>query len=118
MVAPYLEKADSLGASGLSSIESRFPIVKEPTASIQEKVVGVAGMPFQYAKDGKAYVFQTYDDEYEKSKGNRIIKNTKALIGTEIRITSDVVKTIADFITNLRVEGQKYAEKQKKAATE
>jgi hypothetical protein len=113
-----LEKADSLGASGLSSLESRFPIVKEPTASIQDKVVGVAGLPFQYAKDGKAYVYSTYGDEYEKSTGGRIVKNAKAIVGTEIRVTSDAIKTIADFITNLRVQGQKFAEKEKKAATE
>jgi len=113
IVAPYLQKADSLGDSGLSSLESRFPIVKEPTASIQEKVVGVAGLPIQYAMDGKAYVFQTYGDEYEKSTGNRILKNAKAIVGTELRVTADVVKSIADFVNKLKVSGQKYAQEKK-----
>jgi len=116
MVAPYLKKADSLGDSGLSSIDSRFPIVKEPTASIQEKVVGVAGMPLQYAKDGKEYVFKTYGDEYEKSKGNGLVKQAKAIVGTEIRVTSDVLKSIADFVQKLKSSGQKYVDDKKAQA--
>jgi len=113
MVAPYLQKADSLGDSGLSSLESRFPIVKEPTASIQDKVVGVAGLPLKYAKDGKEYVFKTYGDEYEKSQGNGIVKQAKAIVGTEIRVTGDMIKGIADFLGKVKSQGQQYVSEKK-----
>jgi len=110
LIAPYLAKADSIGDSGLSSIESRFPIVKAETATIQEKVQGVAGIPWKIASDGKAYVFKTYDEEYANSQGNGIIKHAKAAIGTELKITLAFLQLVTDFLNKAKQQGKGLAE--------
>jgi len=117
IVAPYLAKADSLGDSGLSSIESRFPIVKADTATIQEKVQTAAGTPFKLASDGKNYVFKTYDDEYKKSQGSGIVKSAKAAIGTNLKLTAVVLQTVADYFSKAKQQGKEVIEKNKTTTT-
>jgi len=110
-VAPYLAKADSLGDNGLSSIESRFPIVKADTATIQEKVQTAAGTPFKLASDGKAYVFKTYDDEYSKSEGFAPVKSVKAAIGTNLKLTAVVLGFVGDYLTKAKKQTKEVADK-------
>jgi hypothetical protein len=110
LIAPYLAKVDSIGDSGLSTIDSHFPIVKAETSTIQEKVQGVAGIPWKIASDGKAYVFKTYDEEYNASQGNGIVKHAKAAIGTELKITLALFQVVTDFLSKAKQEGKEKAE--------
>jgi len=110
-VAPYLAKADSMGDSGLSSIETRFPIVKADTATIQEKVQTAAGTPFKLASDGKAYVFKTYDDEYSKSEGIAPVKTVKAAIGTNLKLIAVGLGIVGDYLTKAKKQTKEVAEK-------
>jgi len=116
-VSPYLAKADSLGDNGLSTLESRFPIVKAETATIQEKVQGIAYMPWNVASQGKDYVFQTYDDEYKKTQGTGIVKQAKAVIGTEIKLTAAFFQLVADFLGKAKQEGKEIIEKKTSNST-
>lgn len=59
--APYAKKADELASSGLSHIESTFPIVKDDTSTIVDKGKALAWWPFKLANDSKDYVFSTYN---------------------------------------------------------
>ena len=57
---PYVSKADELADSGLGSVESRFPIVKEDTHTVVDTAKSYAFWPFSYVLstwDGKP-VFQ------------------------------------------------------------
>jgi hypothetical protein len=111
VVAPYLAKADSIGDSGLSSLETRFPIVKADTATIQEKAKGVAGYPWRVAQEGKDFVFKTYDDEYKHSQGNGLFKQVKAVVGTEIKLTVAFFQFVSDLLGKAKAEGKEVMEK-------
>jgi len=113
VVAPYLAKADSIGDSGLSTLESRFPIVKADTATIQEKAKGVAGFPWRVVQEGKQFVFNTYDDELTKSEGNTIVKQVKAVVGTEIKLTMAVFNFVLDLLKKGENEAKEVVEKKK-----
>lgn len=116
-VAPYLAKADSLGDSGLTNLESRFPIVKENTATVKDKVTGVAGLPLQYASQTKEYVFKTYDDEYKRTEGGsiQVVRQVKAVLSTELKLTSDVLSYVVSFLQAKKAEGKEFVESKKAA---
>lgn len=61
---PYVAKADELGDKGLTSVEERFPIVREETGSIVEKGRGWVWWPLELAGKGKNYVMGTWNGEY------------------------------------------------------
>jgi len=96
LVAPYLAKADDMGDQGLSSLESRFPIVKEDTATIQEKVGQVAGTPFRVAKESREWVWKTYDEEYQAAPNLPLVKPLWAVVGVEIKGAVKVSEIIAN----------------------
>jgi hypothetical protein len=112
-VAPYLAKADSVGDSGLSSLESRFPIVKSDTAAIKDKVTGVVGIPLQLAGQGKDYVLKAYDEEYKRTEGNGypIVRQAKAVFSTELKLTSEALSYVVSFLQHKKAEGKKFVGK-------
>lgn len=111
-ISPYLSKADSLGDSGLSNLESRFPIVKEPTSSIYEKAQAIVGYPFKIAGQGKDLALDTYKDEYSKVGGeDGLVKKAKALIGADIRLAGLAISTVAGYLTTAKKEAKEAVEK-------
>lgn len=98
-LSPYLSRADELGDSGLSKVDSTFPIVKEDTGKLKETVSGYALLPFVLAGQGKEYVLGTWQDEYKKTKGqDGVVKNVKALISTELKIGFDGYKMVTEYL--------------------
>ena len=60
---PYVSKADELADSGLGSVESRFPIVKEDTNTVVDTAKSYAFWPFSYLYgtwDGKLTLKRHY----------------------------------------------------------
>jgi len=115
-VAPYVAKADSLGDSGLEKIDSKFPIVKEDTATLKEKVTSVALFPVALGTQGKDYVFTTYGDQ-RKGAGvdqggiiNKALAEAKAVFFTEYKIGSDAYNLLASFLSQKKEEGKKFAD--------
>jgi hypothetical protein len=108
-VAPYLAKADSLGDKGLSEVDTRFPIVKEETSSLKEKVKGLPFVPYTLAVQGKDYVFSTYEAESKKN-GEGIVPFAKTVIGTELKIAADTLAYVSSFLLQKKEEGTKFAE--------
>jgi hypothetical protein len=106
-VAPYLAKADSLGDQGLSRVDQRFPIVKEDTSSLRERVHGAIFFPVRLANDGKQYLFSTYEDEYKKTGGKGLGTTVKAVISTELKVTADVFQWVADLLSQRKQEAKK-----------
>jgi hypothetical protein len=115
-VAPYLEKADSLGDAGLGKIDTTFPVVKEDTATLKTKVTDVAFFPLALGAQGKDYVFSTYSEQRKGSgveKGGIISKalaEAKAVIYTEYKIGSDAFYVLASFLSQKKEEGKKFAD--------
>jgi len=113
-VKPYLAKADTFGDSTLSNIDARFPIIKSEPSTIQEKLQTTANYPFALAGQGKDYVMTTWSDEYGKTEGkDGVIKATKAVIGTQIKLGSDVVKQVMGVLEKVRGKGEEVVEKAK-----
>jgi len=113
-VKPYLAKADNFGDSTLSSIDARFPIVRSEPSSIQESLQSTANYPFALAGQGKEYVLTTWNEEYGKTEGkDGVIKATKAVIGTQIKLGSDVVKQVFGVLEKVRGKGEEIVEKAK-----
>jgi len=97
-VSPYVTKADSLADSGLSTIDSRFPIVKKPTSEIKSNVTNIAYFPLRKAAEGKDYVFKTYDSECKKIGGESIVAYGKAAVSTSLIVTSDTLNWLSSII--------------------
>jgi len=115
-VAPYVAKADSLGEIGLEKIDSKFPIVKEETAALKEKVTGVAYLPLTLGNQGKDYVFSTYSEQRqntgveEKGIVSKVWASGKAVFYTEYKIASDAAQVLASFLTQKKEEGKKFVD--------
>jgi len=120
-VAPYLAKADSLGDSSLATLESRFPIVKEDTETVKTKVISTAQLPiripFDLAQQGKAYLFGVYDEEYSKTQGAGLVKQAKAAISTELRVTVDVLTYVRSILVKKGEQAKEVYEKKVNNAT-
>jgi len=110
IIAPYVAKADSIGDKGLTKVDSTFPIVKEDTSSLKEKVISLPFVPYNTAVSTKDYVFKTYSDESAKVGGSGVIPFTKSVISTEIKIGSDAFEYVKSFVIAKSEEGKKFGE--------
>lgn len=108
-VAPYVQKADSLGDKGLSEVDSRFPIVKEETSSLKEKVKGLPFVPYDSIVSTKDYIFKTFDEQSKKNEGKGVVPFAKSVIGTELKIAADTVGFLTGFFIAKKEEGKKFA---------
>lgn len=108
-VAPYVKKADSLGDKGLSEVDSRFPIVKEETSSLKEKVKGLPFVPYDTFVSTKDYVLKTFEEQGKKNEGKGVVPFAKTVIGTEIKIAADTVGFLTGFFIAKKEEGKKFA---------
>lgn len=102
---PYLQKADQLADSGLATVESHFPIVKEDTNTIIDTTKSYVFWPYNYLSN-------TWSDEYHKTakhngRGPGITTSALAIVSTELRIASDFFQKVADIL------GPKYQESKK-----
>jgi len=118
IVAPYVVKADSLGDTGLTKLESRFPIVKEDTATVQKTVTSLAGYPLELANEGKTYVLKVYDERYGYHEGkNKLVRMGFAAFDTQITIMGKTFETLANYIHQKTEESKAKFEEKKRAST-
>lgn len=105
---PYISRADELGDAGLGKVDSTFPIVKEDTGKLKETVTDYAFFPLRLAGQGKEYVFGTFNDEYNKTKGDGgIVKLVKAGISTELKMGVDGYNFVMGYLKKGKEEGSK-----------
>ena len=110
-ISPYITRADELGDSGLSRVESRFPIVKEDTGKLKETVTAYATAPLNLVGQGKEYVLGTWEDEYSKTRGEvGVVRSVKALISTELKIGSDGYKVVSEYLGQRKEKAAKVDE--------
>jgi hypothetical protein len=88
------------------------PIVKEETATLREKVSGVAFFPFKLGAQGKDYVFKTFEEEKKKSGDDKgVVPLARALWGTEVKVAADTFQWLAEFLSTKKEEAKKGYEK-------
>ncbi|KAB5582420.1 hypothetical protein GE09DRAFT_266878 [Coniochaeta sp. 2T2.1] len=97
-VSPYVKKADDLGAKTLSTIDSRFPVVKKPAADIYNDARDLVLYPYRTGLAGKDHVFETYDGECKKVGGEGLVTYGKALVTTTLIVATEVVQAVSGFL--------------------
>jgi len=115
--APYVQKADDLADGGLVQVETRFPVVKEPTDSLKTKVSDTLGYPkklvgevivkgTEFAKNEKEYVFKVYDDHYGKLDKDKkgYVPMAYAGLQTGVIVSSELVNAITGYLSGKKAE--------------
>jgi len=126
-VQPYIYKADELGDSALNKITTRFPIVKEEPAVVQERVattaksttnavasnafgavrygaatsVAAAVYPINKSAEGGRYVLRQYTQFFNETQGGLVMKLGRAAFLTPLQVTIDVVDGVQSYLHRL-----------------
>jgi hypothetical protein len=136
--APYVAKADSLADKGLEQVDTRFPIVREDSNTIKDVVINYALLPFRVAEEGRTYVMNTWEDQYNKTasrnnRGNGLATSVLAMVSTNLKIVADSINFLSDYfgpkteeakqkseslLTSLYNKANSYGEEAKKKASE
>lgn len=103
-VSPYVKKADSIGDSTLTKLDSTFPVVKKPTGEILDNAKGYAYFPVSKATEGKDYVLKTYNSECKKVGGDGIVTLGKAAVTTTLIVSSDALSWLSQFLAAKKAE--------------
>jgi len=105
-VSPYVKKADSLGDSTLTTIDSKFPVVKKPTGELYDNGKSFVFFPLKKGTEGKDYVFSIYGGEVKKVGGESLVTYGKAAISTGLIVTSDVVGWLGAFLSQKKEQAK------------
>ena len=108
-VSPYVKKVDSIGDSTLSTIDSKFPVVKKPTGELYDNGKAFVFYPLKVGNEGKDYVFKTYSTEYKKAGGEGIVSYGKAAISTGLIVSSDTLSWLSGFLSKKKTEAKEVA---------
>jgi len=95
---PYLKKADSIGDSTLSTIESKFPAVKKPTGELYSEGKSFVLFPLTKGTEGKDYVLSTFNGEVKKNGDQGLVGYGKAAISTSFKVGGDAYNWLSEFL--------------------
>jgi len=105
-VSPYVKKADSIGDSTLSTIDSKFPYVKTPTGEIYENGKSIVFFPLKKGNETKDYVLGTYKGEVKKVGGEGLVSYGKAAVATGLIVSGDTYNFILSFLSKKKAEAK------------
>lgn len=105
-ISPYVSRADSIGDSTLSSLETKFPTIKKPTGELYDNATGLAFMPLRIAGEGKSYVFKVYGSERKKVGGDGLVMKGKAALTTGLVVTGDVLGWVSGVLSAKKAEAK------------
>jgi len=112
-VSPYVAKADSLGDHTLSTLESKFPLVKKPTGEIIDEGKSIVFFPLRKGSEGKEYLLGTYNKEVKNVGGEGIVTYGKAMVGTTLRVGGDAYVWITGLLKGKAKEGKEVVAEKK-----
>lgn len=103
-LSPYLHRADTLGDSTLSSLESRFPAVKKPTGEIVEDGKKIVFAPLRIGNEGREYLVREYRGQVQKAgegigeRSGEWVKWPVAAIATGVVVAKGVVGWVGNWL--------------------
>jgi hypothetical protein len=103
-ISPYIAKADTIGDSTLSTLDSKFPAVKKPTGELYDNGKSIVFFPLKKGTEGKEYVVGVWGGECEKVGGEGLVTYSKAAIATGLIVGSDVVGWLSGFLSQKKAE--------------
>lgn len=105
-VSPYVARADSLGDSTLSTLDSRFPVVKKPTGELIDDGKALVFFPLKKGHEGKDYVLGVWGGEKKKVGGEGIVTYGKAALATSLVVGTDAYTYLATFFSKKGTEAK------------
>jgi hypothetical protein len=105
-VSPYVKKADSIGDHTLSTLESKFPVVKKPTGELYDEGKAIVFFPLKKGTEGKDYVLSVWGGEKKKVGGEGIVTYGKAALSTSLIVSSDAYHYLATFFSKKATEAK------------
>jgi len=105
-ITPYAKKADSIGDSTLSTIDSKFPAVKKPTGQLIDEGKAIVFFPLKKGNEGKDYVLGIYGSEKKKVGGEGLITYGKAALATGLIVSSDTLGWLSAFLSKKKQEAK------------
>jgi len=105
-VSPYVAKADSLGDSTLSTLDSKFPYVKKPTGEIYGDGKSIVFFPLKKGTETKEYVFGTYQGEVKKVGGEGLVTYGKAAVATGLIVGGDTYNFLVGLLSKKKAEAK------------
>ena len=99
-VAPYVKRADALGAQTLAKVDERFPVVKKSTGEIIDDAKAAVLLPVRIGQSGKEHILSTYDAEVKKVGGDGYVSYGKAALTTVLVLTTETLATVTSFLGN------------------
>ncbi|KAG0652788.1 hypothetical protein D0Z07_0665 [Hyphodiscus hymeniophilus] len=108
-VSPYVQKADSIGDSTLSTIDSKFPYVKKSPGEIYGDGKSIVFFPLKKGSETKEYVFGTYKGEVKKVGGEGIVTYGKAAVATGLIVGGDTYNFLVSFLSSKKAEAKEVA---------
>jgi hypothetical protein len=98
-VAPYVERADHLGAQTLERVDEQFPAVKKPTAELYNDTKALILLPLHKGLEGKDHVLNVYANEYKKAGEDKsLITSGKAAIAAALIVTGDSINWVSSWL--------------------
>jgi hypothetical protein len=97
-VSPYVARADSLGASTLEGLETRFPVVKRPTGELLDEGRQLVFLPLRKGGEGKQYVAGVWGSEREKVGKEGLVGYGKAVVGTGLVVGGEAYRWVSEFL--------------------
>jgi len=105
-VSPYVAKADSLADSSLSTLDSKFPVVKKPTGELYDDGKAIVFYPLKVGNEGKDYVLGVFGGEKKKVGGEGVVTWAKAGIATGLIVSSDALGWLSAFLSKKKTEAK------------
>lgn len=110
LVSPYVQKADSLGDSTLSSLDARFPVVKKPTSDLYNSGREIVFFPLKKGSEGRDYVLGVFSAEKKNFEQDGVVGYGRALVGTGVVLSGEAYRLLSEYL----IPGTKKAEKSEK----
>ena len=105
-VSPYVKKADSLGDSTLSTLDTKFPVVRKPTGELYDNGKSIVFLPLKKGEEGRDYVLGIYGGEVKKVGGDGIVSYGKAALATSLIVGSDLVGWLGALLGQKKQEAK------------
>jgi hypothetical protein len=110
LVSPYIQKADSLGDSTLSSIDARFPLVKKPTGELYSSGRDIVLFPLRKGSEGRDYVLGVFSAEKKTFEQEGVVGYGRAIVGTGVVVGGEAYRLVTEYL----IPGSKKGEKSEK----
>lgn len=108
-VSPYVAKADEIGDTTLSTLETKFPVVKKSTGELFNEGKSLVFYPITIGNEGKDYVLSKYNGEVKKTQDQGLVGYGKAVVATGLIVSSDALHWLGNFLSQKKKETKEVA---------